>query len=472
MKRRLLKTIFAAIVLVVGAAFVAPYFVGRAAESHFKALVADFDAQNSGFVVKVDSYHRGFYSSEVTLSVRPLAGMSARGSRIWGLLLGSRGTPEFKMHINHGPIALAAFAQGHISFMPVLYTAEFRGDKLPPMSILGIFKPQLYSTTYFDGSRHATITVPPGRYSVGVFGVTWEGLHLRVEGDGAYTHMRYHLNLGPVHYQARNVSTGDTYDGEIKGLTFSGTRKLAAHDFWVGQGRSLFKGGNFNINGKRTVFLKQGSGHTSLAETQDGRWLNSSGVVAQQGGTIKGWPFSRLDISESLLRIDAGAMRRLLEQMRKQTADAGDPSAGFDGMMPLLDRAFGSAQAHVSLELDAPDGRLNADARVTLDQPAPAAATSTPVPATLVDRVNVQANLDFDRKLVDSFSKYVLGGEQAQQKVGMVLDEWLKEGLLKPENPGRYQSDITYREGVLTINGHALNGPSAKPPAGKSGSPR
>ena len=113
MKRRLLKTIFAAIVLIVAAALVAPYFVGRTAESHFKALVADFDAQNSGFVVKVDSYHRGFYSSEATLSIKPLAGISDRGLRIWSLLLGKRGTPEFKLHINHGPIPLAAFGVGH-----------------------------------------------------------------------------------------------------------------------------------------------------------------------------------------------------------------------------------------------------------------------------------------------------------------------------------------------------------------------
>ncbi len=467
MKRRLLKTIFAAIVLIVAAALVAPYFVGRTAESHFKALVADFDAQNSGFVVKVDSYHRGFYSSEATLSIKPLAGISDRGLRIWSLLLGKRGTPEFKLHINHGPIPLAAFGRGHISFMPVLYTAEFRGDKLPPMSILGIFKPELYTTTYFDGSRHTTVTVPPGRYSVGVFGVTWDGLHLQVDGDNAYTHMKYRLGIGPLHYQAENPSTGDTYSGEIKGLKLSGTRKLAPHDFWVGRGHSSFKGGDFSINGKRTVSLREGSGQSTLRETQNGRWLDSTAVLTQQGGTIKGWPFSRLDISESLLHIDAGALRGMLDRMRKQTADIQDPLAKLGGMTPLLDQAFGSAQGHVSLELDAPDGRLSADAKVTLDQPAPSAATAAP--AALVNRINVGVSLDFDRKLVDSFSKYVLGGRQAQQTVDMVLDEWLKEGLLKPEKPGRYQSDISYRGGVLTINGHVMSDTSVKPGADKKG---
>ena len=462
MKRRLIKIFFVAVILVVAAALVAPYFVGRTAESHFKALVADFDARNSGFVVKVDSYHRGFYDSEATLSIKPLAGMTARGMRIWSLLLGKRGTPEFKLRINHGPIALAAFGQGHISFVPVLYTAEFRGDKLPPMSILGVFKPEMYTRTYFDGSRYTTVTVPPGRYSMGVFGLTWEGLHLQVKGDGAYRHMTYRLSIGPLRYQAQNVSNGETYSGEIKGLKFTGKRRLAAHDFWVGQGQSEFKGGEFRTNGKRVMLLKGGQGHSALSQTDDGRWLNSSADFAQQGGTIKGWPFSRLDIGESLVHLDAVSMRALLKQMRARGSDSEDQAARLEKMAPLLGQVFDSAQANLSLELDAPDGNLNASAKVTLDQQAPSSATAMQAPAALLKRVNVDASLDFGRKLVDSFSKYVLGGEQAQQRVDMVLDEWLKEGLLKPEKPGRYQSDITYRGGVLTINGHVLNGPSAR----------
>ncbi len=462
MKRRLMKTFFVAIVLVVAAAVVAPYFVGRSAETHFKALVAHYNAQNSGFVVKVDSYHRGFYSSEATLSVKPLAGMSERGLRIWSLLLGRQGTPTFKLRINHGPIAWAAFGQGHISFVPVLYTAEFRGDELPPMSILGIFKPEMYSKTYFDGTRHTTVTVPPGRYSMGVFGVTWKGAHLQVDGNGAYTRMKYRLSIDPVHYQAQNVKTGDTYSGEIKGLKFSGKRTLAAHDFWVGRGQSHFEGGEFKTNGKRTVLLQQGQGNSTLTETSNGRWLNSSGELAQAGGTIKGWPFSRLDIGASVVHVDAGAMRSLLNRMRSQAGSAEDQAASLEKMSPLLGQVFNSAQAKVSLELDAPDGSLNANAKVVLDQPAPPSASAMQPSQALLKRINVVADLDFDRKLVDSFSKYVLGGEQAQKSVDQVLDEWINEGLLKPGKPGRYKSDITYRQGVLTINGHVMNGSAGK----------
>ncbi len=462
MKRRLMRTIFVAVVLVVAAALVTPYFVGRTAETHFKALITDFNSQHSGFVVKVDSYHRGFYSSEATVSVKPLAGMSERGLQVWSLLLGRQGTPKFKLRINHGPIAFAAFGQGYISFVPVLYTVGFSGDKLPPMSILGIFKPEMYSRTYFDGSRYTTVTVPPGRYSMGVFGVTWEGMHLQMQGDGAYTHMKYRLKMGPVHYQAQNVSNGDTYSGEIKGLTFSGKRKLAAHDFWVGHGLSTFEGGEFKTNGKRTVLLKQGQGNSKLTETSNGRWLSSSGEFAQEGGTVKGWPFSRLDVGASVVHVDAGAMRNLLKQMRSEADSVKDQGGRLDKAAPLAGQAFNSAQGNMSVELDAPDGRLNAGAKVVLDQPAPSSATAMQASQALLKRVNVSANLDFDRKLVDSFSKYVLGGEQAQQQVDMVLDEWIKEGLLKPGKPGRYQSDITYREGVLTINGHVMNGSTDK----------
>lgn len=181
MKRRIGMGLATIVVVIIVAAAVAPYFVGRAAESNFKARIAYINAHHVGFVVHIDSYRRGFYSSEAKLSFTPQASMTPRAMQVWSIFLGSRGTPQFDLRINHGPIAFAAFGSGHVSFVPMLYTAEFQGSKLPPASIAGIFKPDVYVRQYFDGSTNTTLSVPPGRYSLGVFGATWQGAHMTAQ---------------------------------------------------------------------------------------------------------------------------------------------------------------------------------------------------------------------------------------------------------------------------------------------------
>lgn len=468
MKRRILVGIAAAIALVFVAAAVAPYFVGRAAESSFKARIARINARHPGVTVHVDSYHRGFYSSEAKLSLSPDANMAPRALRLWALFLGSQGTPEFDLRINHGPIAFAAFADGHVSFVPVLYTAEFRGDKLPPMSILGIFKPDVYMRQYFDGAIASTLSVPPGRYSMGVFGATWQGALMNANVNGAGDEVHYSGSIDPIEYQARNPDNGKSYSGTIQGFAFSGDKRQSKHDFWTGRSRSIFKGARFKVDGKEAVQLGDGRGHSELREDGDGKWLGGTAAFTQRGGTIKGWKFSRFDMRESIAHVDAAGLRRFFDRL-DAAGGTGDTRADKDALeaaLPILGQALAPAHAVARVALRAPDGRFDITASAAFNAAAPSA--TSPQAFALLDRVDARATLDFDRKLVDSFSTHVLGGSAAAQSVDHVLDQWEKEGYLKAGSDGLEHSVLTYHAGEFSINGQVVVSGAGDPGSGRA----
>jgi|GEM_PF-2639670 len=466
MKRRILLGLAAIVAVIVIAAAVAPYFVGRVAEGNFKAQIARINSRHTGVIVHVDSYQRGFYSSEAKLSLTPQAEMAPRAMQLWSILLGSQGKPQFDLRINHGPIAFAAFGDGHVSFMPVLYTAEFQGEKLPPMSLVGIFKPDLYVRQSFAGSIDSMLNVPAGRYSMGVLGATWQGAHMETELNGAQDRMHYAGSIEPIDYQAQNPSSGENYSGRIKGFGFSGDKQLSKYDFWTGTSRFTFKGAEFKVNGQQVTQLAGGQGHGEIRETADGKWLGGSSESVQNGGTIRGWRFAGLTFDESASHIDAALLRRFLDRLNAAARSAGT-SPDTDAIkqaLPVLGRALAPAQATAHLALAAPDGRFEVRARVSFDAAAPAATATQAF--SLLDRINARATLDFDRKLVDGFSTRVLGGAEAARTVDQVLDQWQQQGYLKTGPDGREHSLLTYHAGEFAINGQVIISGSDDPQPG------
>lgn len=458
MKRRIVTGILAVIVLIVAAALVVPYFVGRTAETSFKARVAEYDAHHPDVLLHVDSYHRGFYSSEATVSLQPQASMNQRQVRIWSIMLGSQGTPEIKLKINHGPIALAAFGSGHVSFMPVLYTVEFQGENLPPMSVLGIFKPEVYSVRYLNGSSATSMTVAPGRYSMGVFGLHWQGMHAELHANADNSAVAYHAVIEPVNYQARGLKNGETYSGKLDGFVFSGDRHRGAHDFWTGKGRTTFRGAEFEVDGQQVGMLKSGVEHSSVDLSNDGQWVGDSAELDQKGGTVKGWPLSSLTFRESVTKVDAAAMRRMLDRL-DEIDQAGETGLDrFDSLLPLVVQTFDKTRANADLAVKAPDGRFHVNLDASLDAQVPSAASGADPTETFVDRLNVEAKVDFDRKMLEDLGGKVASGNGGAQVVGQVLDSWSQEGLINKGTDGREHSDIVFRNGQLTINGHVLDG--------------
>ncbi len=466
MGRRIGIGIFAVIIIIVAAAAVAPYFVGRAAESNFKAEVAYANARYPNVVVHVDSYHRGFYSSEADLSFA--AGEGATGDtaeRVWQLLFGS-GMSATKIHlrINHGPIPFAAFGDGHVSFMPVLYSADFRGESASSLSLIAVLKPDAYVVQSFTGSTDTTLTIPPGKFNLGPLTTTWQGGRFSDSLNSAHDRMHYSGEIKAFGFRYQDAKTGKNYGGSFKGFDMSGTKSQAGHGFWTGEDRVTSKGAQFDQGNKPTVTLAGSDYRGGTSETPDGKWLSASGQWQQQGGQVLGWSWSSLDIQGSLGKIDAAGLHRAMEELRaaQQRGEKVSESSSLALLYSALPKAIKpETQGNLKLVLDAPDGNVNINLSGGFDAPLPAAAAASAGSsgaALLAQRADWHLTVDFDRKLVDGFSTQILGGAPAAQSVDQTIAQWQKQGYLQADaDGGRYHSDIVYRADVLTINGHAVN---------------
>lgn len=473
MLRRIGLGILFLIVIIVAAAAIAPYFVGRAAEKDFRNQIAYINSRYPQVIVRVDSYHRGFYSSEAKLSFAAGEGGNGNTSeRVWELLFGGNiSTTKIHLRINHGPIPFAAFGGGHVNFMPVLYTASFRGEQASSLSLIGVLKPEVYAVEYFTGSTNTTLTVPPGKFATGPAAVTWQGGHFEDGLNSAHDRMHYSGEIKQFGFKYQDVKAGKNYSGTLQGFALSGDKHQAKHDFWTGTDRATFKGAEFKVNGKQIAKFAAGRGHHETVEAGDGRWLGISIALAQQGGTIEGWPYSKLMLNERVSHIDAAAARQFFDQLNAvmKTAGSEKEKDALKKIMPFQLRAFSPAQATASLALAAPDGRLDIGAKASFDVAPPAATVSGM--AAYLDRLDARVTLAFDRKLVDGFSLKVLGAP-SQQSVDRVLEQWQKQGYLRAGSTGRYHSEIVYRAGMLRINGRTLStgsGTQAAPGSASSG---
>lgn len=456
-------------VIIIVAAAVAPYFVGGAAESNFKAQIAYLNTRlaDRGLRLHVDSYHRGFYGSNADISLTAAPGrMSKARAKVWAILFGSNGVPEFHLHINHGPVPFDAFGYGHWNFMPVLYTAEFQGKGLPALSFVGALKPTVYIIQYFTGSTHTRLAVPPGRFSLGIAGAKWQGGHFAVHLNAARDRSRYKGALKPISFQFMNPKSGMEYSGHFDGLDFAGSARKAQYDFWVGPGHSTFDGLTVKKSGKRIVELASAheQGKTGM---ENGRWLNATGQLNQKGGTIFDWHWTGLTLNGTLSHIDAAAWRRTITRMRaaiRNTERSG--SAQLDkgtakAILADFPRIFASSRADYKLSMTASDGNLNVVARAKFDTVAPAAGTVASPLLQLLKRADVSTRIDFDRKFADGVGVKLFQAPSAAS-IGEALQLGMSKDYLQ-EKDGHYSTSIVYRRGVLTVNGKPVHTPALAP---------
>lgn len=479
MLRRIGFGVLFLIVIIVAAAAIAPYFVGRAAEKDFRNQIAYINSRYPQVVVHVDSYHRGFYSSEADLSFAAGEGGNGNTSeRVWELFFGGNiSTTKIHLRINHGPIPFAAFGGGHVNFMPVLYTASFRGEQASSLSLIGVLKPEVYTVEYFTGATNTTLTVPPGKFATGPAAVTWQGGHFEDELNSTHDRMHYSGEIKQFGFTYQDAKTGGSYGGSLKGFTFSGAKSKAGHDFWVGEDRVSSKGSQFERDGKTVVTLAPSDYRGGTSETPDGQWLSASGHFRQQGGELLGWSWSDLEIQGALNKLDAQGLRQAMDELRAEQRNAGHVSQA--SSLALIESALPKAirpetQGSFKLALNAPDGSANVDVSGGFDAPVPAsaaAAAGSDAASLLERRADWHMTVDFDRKLVDGFSLKVLGAPSGQS-VDRVLEQWQKQGYLRAGSTGRYHSQIVFRAGVLKINGRTLStgsGTRAAPGSASSG---
>lgn len=467
MFRRLFIGIVALIVVVVAAAAIAPYFIGRQAEASFKAQVAQFNSAGNGLSLHVDDYQRGFYSSDAAVT---LQGTTAQENQVFGVLFGTGTQAQFHIRINHGPIPFADFP-GHAEWVPVLYTAEFQGNNLPALSLIGALKPEVRLVQYFDGATVTDATIPEGRFSLGVVGSTWRGGHATIHVNSARDHLTYSGKLLSFDFQYADPESGKMLSGSVKGFSFSGHREKAAHDFWVGHGESSFGGAEVKSGGTDTVNLAAGSGTQDFTETDDGRWLNASMHGEFGGGTILGWQFTNFTSDGSITKLDAAGLRKALDALRQETSGAAmNPSQA--AMAALIGGTLGQAigsdtRAMLSLKVAAPTGTAALDGSLGFAAPAGGTASA----ASPMQQASGQVTITFARRLVDDFANKVLG-QDTQQELDLNLQQMASQGYLTVGSDGTYQCIVALHDGAVTINGKPVPGTGgAAPPMQSAPSP-
>lgn len=441
----------ALIVLAVAAALVAPYFVGVRAESAFRADVADLNARNTEFQLAVTEYRRGFYSSQATVQVRA---RTAAQDRFVQLLLGSSGTPEIHVHIDHGPIAIAALSR-HFNLAPVLFRARVTTGNLPPLSLLGALKPVIRAEAWLTGGDRISAYVPPGQLGVGVAGAKWHGAHATVDVDSTRTRMRYAVRIEPVDFEAMDPDSGRTVRGTLQPISWSGRRHRAVHGLWIGRGEVHARGLTVTNGGEPLARIAAGRGTVSSDESGDGRWLDWRVDGTQTGGVLRGWKWSHLEFEASAEKLDAAGVAAVMHRLDAGAAAAtSNPSAFFPAVAASAVTAQTNATLHLRLVAD--EGEARADG--TLEFAATAAA---PAAASPLGNTRGRLEVSFPTALVPDFAGTVMSAEaraEAEQHLAVLV----RTGYLDVAPGGLYTATVAWTPHALTVNGHPLMAP---PPA-------
>lgn len=458
MKRGVITVAWVGVLLVVVAALVLPYFVGGMAESRFKARVSRFNAHDNGLKIRVDSYQRGFYSSQATVSLLPRRTMPAKTRRLWDLMVGSGEAPEFRLRINQGPIAFGGFLQGHVSFVPVLYDVQLRGHNLPRTSLFGRTKPTLYGKVYFGGAVTSVVTVPRGHINFRWATFAWQTIRVHGMVKMGHRYRDYRVVIEPLRYQAQDKESGKNYSGRINEITMSAKQKMGAEKFWIGEINYRFNGAEFKRDGKLIVFLKSGREHSASSESDGGRLLNNSSRFMQNGGRVKGWHFTKLRIHETVENINAAAFGRLLDTLRAFKSDVQPGPAELRARQLALRRGLEGAQLKATVKITSPRGQFKVEGRMAMD-PLASRGRGSSYPVNVFFRhLSASVNLSFNRKIVESFWAEALGADAARKRVEDQVDEWVQEGLLRVGPNGQYKARIVYRRGMVAVNGKVIDG--------------
>lgn len=440
-------------------ALVSPYFVGRRAESEFKNQLALYDARQPGVRLQLESYQRGFYSSEATLALVPGIGMPPESVRVWAFLLGSGPTaPEIHLHVYHGPIPFAAFTSHPVNLTPVLGAVEFRGADLPSGAFLGALKLDVYAVRYFNGRSFASFSVPPGTFNLGMLSTHWQGGSAGLAINSGNEHFVYNGAFGPTQLSFENPRSATVYNATLQDMMFSGDRTRITNALWIGHSQGSWGGFDIRANGMliAQVGTWQWTGQSNVSA--DHKWLETSLDSQQHGGSIRSWHWSELTTHSAFQNLDVNGFDQFIQQARHM-----QPAPNVEAQRDALAQLWSALAVVVKpqthgdfrIAVTAPDGRFTAHAGLQFDA-AVADAAGVYTDATLSKAVDCEADIGFSSKLVNGFATQVMG-QDAAQKIMQTLQDWLSQGLLQASAGGGYHAHIVWRAGQLKVNGQTPN---------------
>ncbi len=440
----------------------APYAIGFKVKSDYTQLVNDL-AQGLQLDLEIDNYEQGFFTSE---------------SRLRFSIDGTAESIYINETIIHGPLYLGLLSQGRSPFVAAVINGELEADNTDDIAtaLFAGEKPLVYQNIVdFTGNVDSQAYVPamshtvmdesgPGQMQTSgmIINQTYIPAQKMLKGDASVPSFRMHsneLNLTANHMEF-------SFSGEI------GSSSLMTGD-------SVVSIGLLDVDSGDSQFAMRDMTLQSVS-SEAGDLLNSGAKLAIREILASNHKFGPLNMNISMNGLSAAALLRLQqtqEEINRQIQQ-GIPKEQANAMlmgqlMGVVPELIRQAQIQINpLRVNSELGKLEADLDFSLEG---IDANTPPDPMFLMSAINLQMNMSVDEALLRQMISWqlksrhqammdlngedatpALSDEQLAQQVDDNINALIQENWLVM-NENVYLSELTMKQGALTINGKAVD---------------
>lgn len=472
------KIIIALFVTLIALVLIAPFGFSFWAEARFNRLLQDMN--ESGMIVFTQiKFDRGWFRS-TALVEGEMSGELADAYRNYAKK--SKGktpleTPRVILRnvINHGPIPIMTLTGGNVNLMPqvaVIDTRLMKGiqDDSEPLITIDY---RLLTLLPLTGRNSTVMSIPEwsGPLENGRANLEWKGLNAKVRYSEGFAEMDMDIKAPSL------LVSGD--DGRLlmEDLRIDSEQSKGIEGLPLGKAQmSIAK---IEVQNQKThTDFRMTDTHVDANTTAKGDNIDSTMNVKVKQVLINGDSYGPAAYSLSLRNLDAGAisrMNRQFKELRKQKDMPPDQAsmmmgaAVFSELATLLKK--GPVIEIPELSLVSPFGKMNGNARVTVDTSRPEMLTN---PMLLKDAVIGEVNLEIPEELLVEFTMASLRRElsgvdikysdeqvkaMARSRVQKRMDALVAGGIfMKVDN--MYKFSATYENGQATLNGNPFQIPA------------
>lgn len=453
---------------------VVPGGMGLIAEKRIKTLTATWPT-NSPFLVKILSYQRGWFTSNMQLDVT---------------LTGANHNPPIHVYLNekiqHGPVLFNK--TNHFFGIGQAYAT---GDVVVPVDQQALFKQYLDQTTLFNNTLFLHLF---GGTSIGLNApelaildpqspnnrITIEGLSIMAKLSPGMSHIKSHSSLQSLNWQD---SSSNVMVSNIAGHS---DLSKTAQGLWLGDMNISVAAADFNQGGKVLGSIKNAQ-YASSSKEKDGL-INGTNHISLDSLMLRDVSYGPAEVSLNLQNVNAeplAQLKRLTRAMQMQ----GSPvmqQAMAPHMQKLIFKIISrgmqltinpisvqtpngeiSGQINLSMPnlLQTPEGKmiphpqisittLIGGAQGSLQFTVPKAILLTSLQNSILSNMQAMTQM---LSMDSANSKALLAA--AQQRAAAQLQGWVAAGILI-ESAGNYQFSAAYQQGKLLVNGKPLFNPA------------
>ena len=402
MKRKVLIA-GSAVVIALAASYVGgAWFAGQAAEATLQKQ-HEWLASLPYFIVKDRQYHRGWFSSTetTTLKINP---------ELYRFALEKEGQPlpqfevTYTQHITHGPLPLLT----HFNLHPykAVVTTDFvfapETQKLLAQ-FFGTQKPiTIENRIGFNDDGLMTITVPPFDYEEAISGVKakWQGLTATLDYGGDFNRVNFAALVPGLAGEAKGKGTFD-----LKNLSFKVDHTRGKTGLMIGDSQAGFASLDVNLQQNTPLKLHLGQAAYNGKLSENGEFVDGSAHFTLDKLQLDDKPYGPAELLASARHLHGPTLAKLgdaFTALQKQPlkhdqfAEQLSKLAHEQGM-PLLEHDPQFAIDKLDVKL--PDGALRFNGAVGLTG---FAQGDLDHPAEFVKKINAKADFVVPRKVVET----------------------------------------------------------------------